>query len=306
MLTIRPVEERTVSTWLELRNELIPDWPMVEEQVRLARLHEPLRLDFLAELDGRLVGGGVATRTATGGPDRGYTAVWVVPGDRRRGLGTDLLAHALEHCDACGLVHVSTLVRETNEAGIAFAGRHGYRETGRDVQLELDLSRALVRPVAPPPGIEIRPHRGEDDLESLWAIECETLPDVPGFEDHVGEPFPRWRDRAVGLPGYRPETFIVALADDEVVGFAQLRFAGAAEGAAEHEFTGVRRKWRGRGIAGALKRAQIAWAKEAGIAKLVTENEERNEPIRRTNEALGYAPTPAWLLLARDRSNQSE
>ncbi len=51
---------------------------------------------------------------------------------------------------------------------------------------------------------------------------------------------------------------------------------------------GVKRAWRGRGIAGALKRAQIAWAKESGYERMQTANELRNEPIRRLNAQLGY------------------
>ena len=51
---------------------------------------------------------------------------------------------------------------------------------------------------------------------------------------------------------------------------------------------GVKRAWRGRGIAGALKRAQIAWAKEPGYERIATANELRNEPIRRLNARLGY------------------
>ena len=55
-----------------------------------------------------------------------------------------------------------------------------------------------------------------------------------------------------------------------------------------HDMTGVRRAWRGRGIARALKAAEIAWAKESGYERLETQNEERNEPIRRLNERYGY------------------
>ena len=59
----------------------------------------------------------------------------------------------------------------------------------------------------------------------------------------------------------------------------------------------MKRAWRGRGIAGALKRAQIAWAKQAGYEQLVTNNEERNVPIRRLNERLGYKPFEGRTLL---------
>jgi mycothiol synthase len=61
--------------------------------------------------------------------------------------------------------------------------------------------------------------------------------------------------------------------------------------------TGVKRAWRGRGVAGALKRAQIAWAKEAGYERLETQNEVRNEPIRRLNTRLGYQPAPGRVVM---------
>jgi mycothiol synthase len=61
--------------------------------------------------------------------------------------------------------------------------------------------------------------------------------------------------------------------------------------------TGVRRDWRRRGVAGALKRAQIAWAKRKGFARLQTENELRNEPIRRLNRRLGYREAPGEVVL---------
>ena len=89
----------------------------------------------------------------------------------------------------------------------------------------------------------------------------------------------------------------MALAGAEVVGYAQLTTTAAQPQAAFHDMTAVKRAWRGRGIAGALKRAQIAWAKEHGYERLETENEARNEPIRRLNSALGYRPAPGHVIL---------
>ena len=61
--------------------------------------------------------------------------------------------------------------------------------------------------------------------------------------------------------------------------------------------TGVLRAYRGRGIAAALKRTQIAWAKQAGYEKLQTANEVRNEPIRRLNARHGYKLEPGLVTL---------
>jgi GNAT superfamily N-acetyltransferase len=96
----------------------------------------------------------------------------------------------------------------------------------------------------------------------------------------------------------RPEAVFVALAVDEVVGYAKLSLPPEWTGTAWHDLTGVKRAWRGRGIASALKRAQIRWAKEHGFKRLTTMNEERNAPIRHLNQRYGYTPEPGRIILA--------
>jgi GNAT superfamily N-acetyltransferase len=63
-----------------------------------------------------------------------------------------------------------------------------------------------------------------------------------------------------------------------------------APAAAGNSMTAVKRAWRGRGIAGALKAAEINWALDNGYTELHTSNEERNAPIQRLNAHLGYRP----------------
>lgn len=83
----------------------------------------------------------------------------------------------------------------------------------------------------------------------------------------------------------------------EVVGYAKFSLTDAQPRIAHHDMTGVRRAWRGRGIAGALKRAQISWAKQQGVQRIATSNELRNAPIRRLNARLGYRPMPGGALM---------
>ena len=66
---------------------------------------------------------------------------------------------------------------------------------------------------------------------------------------------------------------------------------------AMHDMTGVRRGWRGRGVARALKAAEIAWAHANGFERLETQNEERNEPIKRLNEEYGYVVEPGSITV---------
>ena len=97
--------------------------------------------------------------------------------------------------------------------------------------------------------------------------------------------------------GDRPEWTFVAVAGEEVVGYSKWSLTTAQPHTAHHDLTAVKRSWRGRGIAGALKSAQLAWAKENGYTKAVTNNEERNAPIRRLNERFGYLPAGGRILM---------
>ena len=61
--------------------------------------------------------------------------------------------------------------------------------------------------------------------------------------------------------------------------------------------TAVARAQRGRGIATALKRATIDWARAAGLERLQTENNIGNASIRAVNARLGYRPLPDEIML---------
>jgi GNAT superfamily N-acetyltransferase len=72
-------------------------------------------------------------------------------------------------------------------------------------------------------------------------------------------------------PTDSPEATFIALAGEEVAGFAKLSLTAPA--AAGHAMTAVKRAWRGRGIARALKAAEINWALANGYTELHTSNE---------------------------------
>ena len=111
-----------------------------------------------------------------------------------------------------------------------------------------------------------------------------------GSEDDDIEPFGDWLAHDMQGSGDRPEATFVAVAGEEVVGYAKFSLAKAQPTVAHHDLSAVKRAWRGRGVARALKAAQINWAIANGYAELHTRNEERNEPIRRLNARFGYRP----------------
>ena len=128
-------------------------------------------------------------------------------------------------------------------------------------------------------------------------ISVETSKDVPGYEDEKHEPYEAWLAHEMQGPGDRPEATFVAVAGDEAVGYAKFSLSSTDPMRAYHDLTAVKRDWRRRGIARALKSAQIGWAKANGYELLRTTNDERNAPMRRLNEELGYRPAIGRLFL---------
>jgi GNAT superfamily N-acetyltransferase len=62
-------------------------------------------------------------------------------------------------------------------------------------------------------------------------------------------------------------------------------------------FTAIARTERGRGVAGAIKRGQIAWAKKHGVRALRTANEARLERMLGFNRRLGYRTLYTEIVL---------
>jgi GNAT superfamily N-acetyltransferase len=195
-------------------------------------------------------------------PGVARTEAAVVEQHRNRGVGSALLAALAGWARAGGQSHGEAPVDELDASSQAWATRRGFVEIGRDSLLVLDLAAIEVPGVDPPDGIEIATWAERPDaIRGMYEVACETYPDVPGEESIPMDPFESWLANDLQGTSDRPEATFVAFAGDEVVGYAKLSLSSALVDTAFHDITGVKRAWRGRGIAGALKRAEIAWAK---------------------------------------------
>jgi RimJ/RimL family protein N-acetyltransferase len=110
--------------------------------------------------------------------------------------------------------------------------------------------------------------------------------------------YEHWARENLEGPGALPEACVIALDGEEVVGYTALRRYGADSPEAENRLTAVRRPWRRRGIATALKRAQIEAARTAGIETISTTNDELNVGMRGVNARLGYEPEPERVVVS--------
>ena len=252
--------------------------------------------DHLVLLDGEPVGS-ASIAVMPQRPEVCFALVTVLAQHRRRGAGTSLYREVSRWCASRAIETIEARVMEGDDDGLAFAQHRGFVEIERNGGMELELAAVAVPDSPPPAGIEIvtwaeRP----DAAPGIYEVATQAYRDIPGSEHEAMESYEDWLAHDMQGSSDRPDATFVALAGDEVVGYAKLSLTKAQPTVAFHDMTGVKRSWRGRGVAGALKRAQIRWAGEHGYERLATSNEMRNEPIRKLNARLGYRVVPGRII----------
>jgi GNAT superfamily N-acetyltransferase len=287
----RAVREADLELWRAVRLEVVPNerCPSAEELLRTASAE---KIFLLAELDGRLAGSGVGDRSEVGG--HGMVAPRVLPDARRRGVGTALLLALAEHVQGLGFTAARATVED--EGSLAFARRFGFREIGREVEQVRAVAEREPR-AQPVPGIELvslaeRPELAARTYDEVAADALREIPVEPPLEISAADWEREWLTA--------PETTVVALADGAIVGYAAVERDDDVPWRAGHSVTAVRRDWRRRGVASALKQELISLAAAHGVRELYTWTQEGNAGMRRVNERLGYVQRGVGIFVSAD------
>ena len=291
-ITLRRVEgEEDVDVFLAIRRAIDPEHMPTRAAYR-EHIQAPGRIDLIAELGREPVGTGFVERHGDdpSGPE-GWVSVRVLSEFRRRGVGSALFEAISEHARRDGRRALTMSVQESDRDSIGYLTRRGFVEMMRLQESVLDLAAASST-WAPPPGVALVPLDAELEA-AVFAAAVEIARDIPSAHGVRIDSIDQWRRDELSARALR-ECCFAAVADGEVVGYATL-IAGA-EGEGLHAMTGVRREWRRRGIALALKQAQIEAAKAEGLHRLRTANAVQN-PMLAVNRRLGYRKDVVWLHL---------
>jgi mycothiol synthase len=232
--------------------------------------------------------------------EAGWAELCVLRRHRRQGVGSELLRRISRAAEAHGKTELRFPVAEDDTYSRAFLARRGYSVVSRDQDSELVLAESDVRSVDAPAGVRITTLAREPHLaEGVYRVACEASPDVPAEERSVVPPFAEWKELELERETTPPAAQFAAVDDDgQVLAYALVNVSDVEPGVAYHGMTGTARAARGRGVATAVKRAVILWARdEAGLRVLRTTNEERNAAMLAINRKLGYRPKPATLLV---------
>jgi mycothiol synthase len=280
--------------WVDARNAIRPDDGWSPEMLAVLRATEVDRLDLFV-LDGEEV---VGTAFVAGGPvsndERTFAEVLVLPGARRRGVGSTLLDAVLGAAASRGSSTVEFFVRAEEEDAQAFLERRGFVVANTMDLLAFDLARTAPDPQPVPESIELawlteRPAAVAGMYEVAHEVHAKSDGTLPAIADTLHD----WEAFELGDPKVAFHLCSVAFAGTEVVGYGIVQVVPGS-GVAAHRVTAVRPEWQRRGIGEAITRAQLGAARESGLRSL--EGWTRTPAIRALVEKLGYVPRRSVLV----------
>ena len=132
-----------------------------------------------------------------------------------------------------------------------------------------------------------------DGLRKLHALHEITVQDVPHSTPILPELFATFAKR-MHAPDRLHNRLWIAVHDDQPVAFSYLRYP-PVRGHVWTGYTCTHPKYRGRGIARAIKLQSLKQAIELGVPTVGTDNDSENAPMLHINEQLGYHSLPGWL-----------
>ena len=156
-------------------------------------------------------------------------------------------------------------------------------------------------------GVQVRnlTELGWDGSEAIqrrqYELTVQLLADVPTTDPVIPWPFELWRERVLGHPDFTPDGPLIAVAGGEWVGLTELYLPRREVPGMLHQgLTGVRREWRGKGVAWALKLTAAARVKAQGWKTVRTGNHTVNREMLGINAAMGFVRGRARVVLIRE------
>jgi GNAT superfamily N-acetyltransferase len=307
-IAIRPFTDDDYEGFAALRNAVYPEYPFSVADWQHADKHRDPKCRFarfVAEQDGLIVGMcNYANMTWMYHPQKFYVDVSVHPEYQRQGIGRRLSDHLIRQMKAFEPLVLRTEVREDKTRDVRFVQQYDFVEELRIWESRLDLQSFDLVPFAhdlkrpQQYGITIKSFReleaDPQHYQKLHMLLSECEQDVPAPDPITTVPYDVWLESTRNSPALMPDAYLIALDGDEYVGLSQLwKREGSAD--LDNGLTGVKRAYRRKGIALALKLQNILYAKQQGYAQIKTSNESTNRPMLSINERLGFVKQPAWI-----------
>jgi GNAT superfamily N-acetyltransferase len=301
---IRPLRDDDFPELARLWRDLRPDGVRSERGLRHLVESFPQRAEgafWVAEDDG-IVAWAMAHQRWWRATNSAYIWIGVLPHARGRGFGGRLYELALDHVAAIGADRVQSEV-VGDEAGERFLAKRAFAPSRTVVISALDPRRVSGaqleerRRRAEAQGVPGSPLRGVGSRASPPARRRDER--RRARRGRAARAPAEWRRELLELPDFTNEGSFVVVAGDEPVAYSALA-VDAESRRGRNEGTGTARAHRGRGLATLAKLAQLRWAAEHGVERVITDNDAQNAPMLAINRRLGYEPFVERRVFVKD------
>jgi RNA polymerase sigma factor (sigma-70 family) len=241
-----------------------------------------------------------------------YRLLLVVdPQKLRGGVGSLLWEQLSNDLREVGAVTVTFRDFESASEAQSFLKERGFKETMRLMDLRLTVSEAdlsafsSVRERVQARGISISTLREEREREPRYVEKLYELTTTLKQDDPARDFFqpPSYYEREARLwlerPYVLPDAYFIAKDGDDYIGLTDLNLLEAMPGGASIGFTGVRREYRRRGIATALKACAIEYAGQRGFRTIRALNRPAHSAMLALNQGLGFKHLYSYVTLEK-------
>ncbi|WP_197431661.1 GNAT family N-acetyltransferase [Lentibacillus sp. JNUCC-1] len=199
---------------------------------------------------------------------------------------------------------LQTMVRDNNDVELDWVNQKGFEITNHSFESRLNVKMfdihsydALFKNLEAS-GIKftsLAEYTQDPDIEhQFWDFWWKLVQDVPGMSD---KPRPDNEKMMNMTRDVDKEGFILAVDDGTWVAMSMA--IDESEGVVYNSMTGVDRRYRGKGLAQAVKVKAIEYALKNDAEYMRTHNDSENEAMLSVNEKLGYERRPGIFGLTK-------
>lgn len=312
-LVIRDFSVDDYQASAEINNAVDPDWPTTPASLR----EEDDRREpdcgyhrWVAELRKDVVATGYYIQPPERfNPDRYNVVLQVHPDFQCQGIGGALYDRMVDELRRRNARVLRTCAREDSEVAVSMIERRGFHEYERVIESHLDVGRCDLSPtlereaaleeksikIMSLPELETDPERDP----KLYELDWELNQDTPGAEELKRPDFTSFIEDSIKAPNVLPEGYFVATRDGQYIGLCVVESDPGSDSLL-HGITGIVRRYRRQGLAMALKRRVIRFARDRGYTTIRTCNDVNNEAILNLNKRLGFVSKPAWVKYEKE------
>lgn len=314
-LHIREFTTNDYDAIADIGNAIYPDYRYSAEEIRYDDEHfdkKYLFKRYVAEVSGRVVGYAEYNHMPSMfHPQKFWVYVGVHPDYQRQGIGRALYERILSDLMALNAVRAFTSAREDYPRSVAFLQKNGFSETRRTWESRLtvkdfDFSKfAHYLERFSSHGLTITTlaeerQRDPDCLKKLHELFVIIMEDVPHPDQYTPVDFEHFLRYSIEHPDAIAEGYFIAKDGEHYIGLSNLRRSQGEPKDLYQGLTGVRREYRGKGVAMALKLKTIEYARAHSYEIIKTWNDSTNVGMLAINEKLGFVRQPAWITFVKE------